>query len=152
MALTRVQSEMAGAGQVLQVVNATYATQSSTSSGTFADSGLSATITPKSSTSKILIIATIAGVYHASNSAALNAQITRSGSSILAFESVSAFAGASGTGAGSANVSYLDSPATTSATTYKIQVSAQNAATIYWNLSNSGVQATSTMTLMEVAV
>jgi len=35
------------AGSVLQVVNATYATQASSSSSTFADTGLTATITPK---------------------------------------------------------------------------------------------------------
>jgi len=139
-----------GGGKVLQVVNSTYATSSNTSSSTFIDSGLSATITPTSSTSKILVIATIAGIYHGGNSAALNAQITRAGSSILVFESISAFAGASSTSAGTANVSYLDSPATTSATTYKIQVCAQNSATIYWSYLNSGFQATSTMTLMEI--
>ena len=56
MALTKVQSEMAGAGQVLQVVNATYATEVGNSTSTYADTGLTATITPLFATSKILVL------------------------------------------------------------------------------------------------
>ncbi len=43
------------AGTVLQVVNATYSTQLSTTSTSYVDTGLSASITPTSATSKILI-------------------------------------------------------------------------------------------------
>ena len=38
-------------GSVLQVVNATYSTVATTTSGTFQDTGLSATITPSFSSS-----------------------------------------------------------------------------------------------------
>jgi hypothetical protein len=47
------------AGNVLQVVNATYSTQATTTSGTYASMGLSASITPSSTSSKILLIARI---------------------------------------------------------------------------------------------
>ena len=43
----------ASAGQVLQVVNATYSTSTGTSSSSYVDTGLTASITPKFSTSKI---------------------------------------------------------------------------------------------------
>ena len=44
------------AGTVLQVVNATYSTQVDTTSGSYVDTGLTASITPSSSTSKILVL------------------------------------------------------------------------------------------------
>ena len=49
-------------GSVLQVVNATYSTETATTSTSFIDTGLSGSITPLYSTSKILVIATINGV------------------------------------------------------------------------------------------
>jgi hypothetical protein len=45
-------------GRVLQVVTATYSTESDYNSVSFADTGLTATITPTSATSKILILVT----------------------------------------------------------------------------------------------
>jgi hypothetical protein len=45
-----------GFGKVLQVVNTTSATQRTTTSTSFVDSGLSVSITPSSASSKILII------------------------------------------------------------------------------------------------
>ena len=49
-------------GKVLQVVNATYSTYTSTSSSTFADTGLTATITPTSATSKILVNVSLSNI------------------------------------------------------------------------------------------
>jgi hypothetical protein len=46
-----------GGGKVLQVVNASYATRTSSTTSTYADTGLTATITPTAATSKILVIA-----------------------------------------------------------------------------------------------
>ena len=43
------------AGHILQVVQGTFSTQSSSTSGTHADTGLSVAITPKSTSSKILV-------------------------------------------------------------------------------------------------
>ena len=43
------------AGNILQVVNGTYSTQTTSSSSTPADTGLTATITPTSASSKILV-------------------------------------------------------------------------------------------------
>jgi ABC-type tungstate transport system permease subunit len=51
----------ASAGQILQVVNAGYATEVTNSTTTPTDTGLTATITPKFSTSKILVIASQTG-------------------------------------------------------------------------------------------
>ena len=48
-------------GTVLQVVNATYATATTNSTTTYADSGLTASVTPKSTSSKILVTCFIGG-------------------------------------------------------------------------------------------
>ena len=42
-------------GSVLQVVQAEYSSETSSTSGTYADTGLTATITPTTSSSKILV-------------------------------------------------------------------------------------------------
>jgi hypothetical protein len=50
-------------GSVIQTVNGTYSSQVNTSSTTYVDTGLTATITPLFATSKILIMVDHADVY-----------------------------------------------------------------------------------------
>jgi hypothetical protein len=139
----------ASAGVVLQVVNATYSTQTSNSTGTYVDTGLTGTITPKFSTSKILVEVHQNGVVKTTNDTAANIQLLR-GASVLAY--FSGYAGQNGgttpNSVGSVSISYLDSPATTSATTYKTQISSVSS-----NASVSAQQtsSTSTITLWEIA-
>ena len=45
-------------GKVLQVVHSTYSTETNSSTETFTDSGLSVSITPSSTSSKILVFVT----------------------------------------------------------------------------------------------
>jgi len=138
----------ASAGVVLQVVNATYATQTSTTSGTYSATGLTATITPKFSNSKILVLASysffVAGTSPANASAALYrnnttqliiGNYTENGSGIASYI------------INQETTNYLDSPATTSATTYTIYYKANNSGTAYIN----GGTNTATMTLLEIA-
>jgi hypothetical protein len=136
-------------GVVLQVVNATYSTSVTSSTNTYVDTGLTATITPKFATSKILVEVHQNGVSKSTNDTAANIQLLR-GASVISY--FSGYAGQTGSaassGVGSVSISYLDSPATTSATTYKTQLSSVS------NNAIAGVQqvsATSTITLMEVA-
>ena len=117
-------------GKVLQVVTGTYATQATTSSTTFTDSGLSVSITPSSASNKILIIASngigtnnAAGVCHAT--------IDRSGTNLgnstngmLASYSTAGMVFSDG------SFSKLDSPSTTSSITYKYQFRIGNASYI----------------------
>jgi hypothetical protein len=140
------------AGTVLQVVNATYSTQTSNSTQTLADTGLTATITPSSATSKILVLVSQNGNEKSDGnlSNALAISLLRGATIILT--DFANYVGYTGTTlrliGGSSSTSYLDSPATTSATTYKTQ---------FKNLSTSAsatVQAQgsiSTITLMEIA-
>lgn len=140
-----------GSGQtVLQVVFAQNNTATSTSSSTYINSGLTATITPQSTTSKILIIVNMTDVERQSSASTYGTfQITRNGTSVLVFCKEGGYVAAAGSSLSFAEgATYLDSPATTSATTYTIQFASQtNTAAIQLNASG----AYSTLTLMEIS-
>lgn len=113
----------ATAGQVIQVVSATDSTQRSTTSTSFvtASSTLSVSITPSSSSNKILILVSNSAYVGANNVA--NFTIYRNGSTNLGGGSESCFSRLSSETYGGAypfHISYLDSPSTTSATTYQL--------------------------------
>ena len=131
-------------GSVLQVVNATSSTLVSTTSATYVTTGLTATITPTSNTSKILVLANAAMQGVASQNTTIT--LYKNGTNLL---------GAVGLGYINANTLasnqitatlYLDSPATTSATTYEIYFKTSGG-TAYFAAGAS----TSTITLMEIA-
>ena len=146
--------------QVVQVVLTTIATASVTSP-TYVDTGLSATITPSASTSKILVFGNIELGW--SVAAGGWVQIVRDSTAV-----------GIGTGGSYANFqsgfqianlltvtgnfyaipfSYLDSPATTSATTYKIQASLDANGTLAINRrqADTAFGGSSVITLMEIA-
>jgi len=141
--LTAVQQP---AGAVLQVVYATYSTPVSATSTTWVDTGLSASITPSSSSSKILIIVSQNGCQKTGD-VELYLQLLRGASSILYF--ATGFGSTNSTAKnnfGTAGCTYLDSPATTSSTTYKTQLGSFGATSTV-----QGNSAISTITLMEIA-
>jgi hypothetical protein len=137
----------ASAGVVLQVVNATYGTAVSTTSATLVDTGLTASITPKFATSKILVIANMTSIYSTAASTYAYFALIRNSTSIINFDTITGYNSA-GFGSGSTGVCYLDSPATTSATTYKVQWLRVTGAGAM-NLNNAS--SSSTITLMEIA-
>lgn len=138
----------AGGGKVLQVVQATYATQVNVSTSTPTDTGLSASITPSSSTSKVLVIVSQNGVGKDTGATDAWINLLRGSTVISGFGKVIGNSGGAGTNVpGSASVAYLDSPATTSSTTYKTQVySGAGIAKAFVQAGN----AMSTITLMEI--
>ena len=155
----------AGGGKVLQVIQALKTDIQSTSSVTYVDvTGLSVTITPTSASSKILVMIRINAI---ANDAAAGTyfNILRGATSL-----VSSTAGgmadtenAWGVGGGggmtfndrkisSAVLDYLDSPNTTSATTYKIQfLVTSNVGFINRWATNTDLAAVSSITVMEIA-
>ena len=135
-------------GHAIQVVQATTTTQYSSTSTSFVDSGLSVTITPKSSSSKILITADF-GVAASTSSGAMIFNLLR-GSTQLFYRGI-CYSTAGGIYSNAAFF-HLDSPATTSATTYKIQYVTQSAnATAYVNVGYSGYNnPTAHITAMEI--
>jgi hypothetical protein len=155
-----------GSGQTpIQVVQTIKTDRFTTTSGTFVDiTGFSATITPKSASNKILVISTFslgdgtAGAY-------ARAQLLR-GATPLGLGDASGSATqitttSSVTNSGDPDIlsvayTYLDSPATTSATTYKWQMSTFSARTGTFNgstgtTSSNYYNASSTIILMEIA-
>ena len=140
-------------GSVLQVVNASLGAGTvTTTSSTRSDTGLSATITPSSVTSKILCLVDMVG--NEKNSGTGNGPyilfvLMRASTDIIKFEGQGGYTQSTTVNSfGSCSTNYLDSPATTSATTYKVQFSnVANAGNVSFNSSN-GV---STITLMEIA-
>ena len=141
-------------GSVLQVVNATLSGQTSSSTNVFADTGLTISITPTSATSKVLVIVDISGCYKATNNTMLQLRLVRNSTTILTMEGAIGYTATSTTNAvGSSSANYLDSPATTSATTYKVQqASGNNNAQTGINFFNlSAAETNSTITLMEIA-
>ena len=138
------------AGTVLQVVNATYSTQTSSSSSTYADTGLTATITPTSATSKILVLVEHTGLSKNTGNTFVLLRLVRNSTTLITTETQAGW-NATSTGVqniGGSGMNYLDSPATTSATTYKTQfASGTNIASVIVGETNT----TSTITLMEIA-
>jgi len=154
-------SAFAPVGSILQVVSTTKTDTSSTSSSTFSDvTGLSVSITPSYSNSKILVIFTC----HVATSASTTASIKllrgstdifigdAAGSRVRASQTLYDSFGSTLSGC------HLDSPASTSALTYKIQFRAgDSAVATYINRSStdsdSGLytRTASSITVLEVA-
>jgi hypothetical protein len=140
------------AGNVLQVVQGSYATETSSASSTYADTGLSASITPTSSSNKILVFVSIGGIGKGAVNTSIGLKLFRGATELVLFTSLAGYTNTATTNYfGTASVNYLDSPATTSSTTYKVQFNSQNNASnvIINNGGYGGV--TSYITLMEIA-
>jgi hypothetical protein len=140
-------------GGVIQVVQSTYNVNTSNATGTYIDTGLSASITPKFSTSKILILVTQAGCGKVTNNTGVDLQLLRNGSTIYQIASGLGVNAQTSTTNRFFNIPgmYLDSPATTSSTTYKTQFasSSGNSQVNVQDYATSLV--VSTITLMEIA-
>jgi len=135
-------------GSVLQVVMATHSTEVTNNTDTYADTGLTATITPKYSTSKVLVLANNMFSKFTNINAGGVANIVRNSTQIIEYAKLIGYTGTTSTGSAAASVSYLDSPATTSATTYKTQQARSSGA---GNVQTQSNEALSTITLMEIA-
>ena len=118
------QNALRGAFRVLQVVSATTSTPTASSTTTYADTTLTVTITPTSSSSKILILVDQNGGYKSAGNlgSAVNCKLLRSATDISSFGlEVGYNALAQELILGYMSAVILDSPATTSAVTYKTQ-------------------------------
>jgi hypothetical protein len=163
--LTAAQmNDLRGAFRVLQVVSTTKTDTFTMSSTTYATvTGLTATITPSSATSKILVVASL--------SASGQTATTRSTSRLIRDSTPIAIADTAGSRIvgttaipllGGADFSsqillFLDSPALTSAIVYGVQIKSNNTGTSYVNRSSADAdnqdysRAVSTITVMEIS-
>jgi hypothetical protein len=139
----------ASVGKILQVVQATTTTGTTSSSSTYANTALTATITPSSVSSKILVVVSHAGCVKVTGNTYVQLRLTRDGTAITGdFAGNINYDNTTVTMTTQAGTTYLDSPAATSALVYRTQLaSGANVAEVAVSTASS----LSTITLMEVA-
>ena len=164
--LTAAQmNDLRGAFRVLQVVSTAKTDTFTTTSTSFVDvTGLSVAITPSSATSKIFISVMLTG-QGASGTASLQGRLMRDSTAIAIGDAAGSRARVSvgNLDAGSSSqdvtsIMFLDSPATTASTTYKIQILCnQSPQTVFVNRSSADTDSAqisrgiSTITVMEIS-
>ena len=163
-ALTALPSGVGG--KVLQVVSTVKtADQSTTSTSPVDVTDLSVNITPSSASNKVLVLVNINNIANSTAQSTFfrilrGATVLTSNSSGGATDTKDAFGAGGGGGTasnsqkiGSASITYLDSPSSTSALTYKVtmEVDGTSTGTINrWQI-NQDVASVSTLTLMEIS-
>jgi hypothetical protein len=144
----------AGGGKVLQVVGATTSTETTIASTSYTDTTITATITPTSATSKIMVM--VMGKAYAerlTSNQNIGVKLLRDATALYTSDYFQNINGTGLTGISfyaTLPVLYLDSPATTSAITYKIQGRVgftSNSGSSIWQISGQGA---STITLFEI--
>jgi hypothetical protein len=138
----------AGGGKILQVIYGNSASQELNSTSTYADTTLTATITPTLATSKVLVLVQQTGLYKDTGDAQGSVRLLRAGTEVIVFEAAyGKNQSTSANGNGGTGTAFLDAPATTSATIYKTQFkSNDNNARVFVQAGSSR----STIILMEV--
>jgi hypothetical protein len=158
----------APSGSVIQVVSTTKTDTFSMTSATYTSvTGLSVSITPSSTSSKILII--VGMTCGISSDGVIFTRLTRNGTAIDVGDAAGSRTQATTatyTGGSASivyqllpqNMNFLDSPATTSSTTYGVDIKAENGSTtLYVNRASNDLDAAgrarlaSTITVMEIA-
>lgn len=139
-------------GHVVQVVQSTYDTQETSTSSTFANTSFVGTITPSSSTSKVLALCQVGFMSYASsgNQNMGTGRLYRDASNTSGII-VSGGYNYGGNGVlinHTAALNWLDSPATTSATTYTFQIAHITGTE---TRINYGTNVASFMMLLEIA-
>jgi hypothetical protein len=160
----QVIQAVVGVGKILQVVSTTKTNTFSSAVTAFTDvTGLSVTITPSSATSTILVMADVS-TYHDASAASAWARLVRGSTGVYLGDAAGSrtqashmIGWASGSNTGTPIfMTFVDSPATTSATTYKVQVGNQSGTT-YVNRTGGDVDSAvyprtaSSITVMEIS-
>jgi hypothetical protein len=143
-----VWSSPAGGGKILQVIQGTSTTFVGSSTTTFIDSGLSASITPSATSSRILILtAQLYAKTSGNSNNRVKTQMVRNSTVIAGMSTDALDTGTALRNVGFISYHYVDSPNTTSATTYKVQFANDfTSAQVFVN----GFPDTSTIILMEI--
>ena len=143
-------NQLAGAFRILQVVAMTpYTVETSSSTSTFINTGMSATITPQSASNKVLVVAVVAVVSKINNTRC-SLRLMRGVTQLTVFSQRAGDTGsAAANNIGNVVGVWMDSPATTSATTYTTQFRSQaNIASV--TVQSDGTNE-STMFLLEIS-
>ena len=136
-----------GAGGVIQMVQGTYSTETSTANSSYTETGLSVNITPTSSSNKVLVLFNLPLQKAASNLRIATA-LHRGGSNIYIANLESCFNNQTHQATETVSGMFLDSPATTSQQTYDVRVKVSSGSgTFYWGVGSC----VCTITAMEVS-
>lgn len=141
------QNSMRGAFRVLTVVFTSQTTTASANSATYVTSGLTTAITPQENTNKVLIQGCV-NLYNDTGSGEVGIRLVRTvgGTPTTLFSIGQVKTGASDVG--EIPFMWLDSPATTSAATYTLQIArTSGSGTVYAQINNN----LSMMTLQEIS-
>jgi hypothetical protein len=146
-------NNLRGAFRVLQVVSSTATANIQNNTSTYVDSGLSVTITPQSSSSKILIIGSNSiSKDNANANSAASTRLVRGATTISQISQGICYTGTAIYNVNNDQFFYLDSPATTSATTYKTQfASTQNNVGVIVNINIGAGNQTSYIVALEIS-
>lgn len=138
-------------GVIIQTVQSLFTTSASTTSNALVTTGHTATITPTSSSSKIVALVSFSGNASAGGYSAFTlyrgaTNLAGSGSCFTSIANLSLNETAAGL-----SFSYLDSPSTTSSTTYTVYMGS-GSGTLTYNkaLGNIGLNSTAVITLLEI--
>ena len=136
-------------GHVLQVVSANYAVEVATSSTSYVSTGLTATITPSSTSSQILIIANTSAISpnNSTSGAWTIFRGTTSGTNLSTNGTSQVYSGAAGELRTRVSMSIVDSPATISPQVYTVAFNSNGAGT----MKSQGANQLGNITLMEIA-
>jgi hypothetical protein len=141
-------------GSILQVVSATHSTEVVVASTSYADTGLTATITPSAASSKILVLVAqqLVAQVNATTDISGRLKIVRTSTDVATFERFAYHRATAAVlqGGGNLFAQVLDSPNTTSAVTYKTQASSDKTSDSGRVIAQSN-STLSTITLLEVA-
>ena len=135
----------ASSGTILQVVNSSASTVITSSGGAVAVV-LNPSITPKFSNSKILVMTSVCVTWVTSSNAYTGAFLYRGTTSGTLLSDLYQAIGSAVNGYAAYAHNYLDSPATTSATTYTLAINRASSGT-----TSVSTNSTYSMTLMEIA-
>jgi hypothetical protein len=137
-------------GRILQVVSMTTSTETIATTTTYVDTTISLSIAPSLATSKVLVMAVAAGLAKRDQNTFGALQLLRGSSALVVMDGQFGYTGNTDhMGGGCAAINYLDSPATTSSITYKVQV--KNVVGTGQLRVNWDGNSTSSLVLLEVA-
>jgi hypothetical protein len=139
-------------GKVLQVVEDVTYTAVQTTSSTYADTDLAATITPSSTSSKILIITNQYFLKQNSNTY-VGYKLLRGTTELNFIGDLIAYTNDTSVNTSGVGTTYLDSPSSTSALTYKTQFATLSGGSVFVQTDSGSAnqRGRGTMTLMEIA-
>jgi len=142
-------NDLRGAFRILQVVESVNDTTLRTASSTsWQASALTLTITPQATTNKILCVYVING-YAAGATTGLGIRLVRGASTVVVTDLDNGYGSASGN-AFNTMLYYIDSPSTTSATSYKIEINRNQGASLAY--MNAAAAPVSRMFAMEISL